>query len=247
MSFFISFEGGEGTGKSTQSELLARRLSEAAFDVRFIHEPGSTHLGWYIRDWLKRGVRLEHTISNNAELFLFSAARSELVTKSILPARHQQNVVFIADRYVDSTTAYQGYGRGIPLNAVEAINLLATQGVMPDLTFLLDCAPEVGLGRVGSFQMRLPLHPAPAAEYRDRDEEGTRFEEESIEFHQRVREGYQGLAQQEPKRWCVIDATKPFERIHDLVWQRVASKLRCLGYEFHENLTLPDMGITDDT
>jgi dTMP kinase len=129
MALFITFEGGEGSGKSTQARLLADRLRTAGLDMTEIHEPGSTRLGWQIRDWLKRGLITGETMSHNAELFLFAAARSQLVAKVLRPALDRPDAVVISDRYADSTIAYQGYGRGISLNDVKAVNALATRGI----------------------------------------------------------------------------------------------------------------------
>ena len=225
MSLFVSFEGGEGSGKSTQIQLLADRLDKAGIDCLTVHEPGSTPLGWYVRDWLKRGVVAEDTISHNAELFLFAAARAELVTKMIQPALRSSSRVVIADRYVDSTIAYQGYGRIICLDDLAVINRLATHEIMPDMTILLDCTPEEGLARIGSFQLRLPLG---SGELVSREEEGTRFEQEAVEFHRRLRAGYLKMAEQEPERWRVVDATGSLEKVAEVVWRHVSERLPTL-------------------
>lgn len=226
MALFVSFEGGEGSGKSTQAELLSDRLKRAGVTSLLTREPGTTSLGRYLRDWLKQQRRSEETISHGAELFLFAAARSEFVAKVLSPALEQQSTVLIADRYADSTTAYQGYGRRIPMTDVDLVNRLATQGLMPRLTFLLDCPPEEGLKRVGSVQIRLPLGSAEKVDAGRVDEEGTRrFEEESLDFHKRVRVGYLKMAKQQPDRWCVIDATKTAGEIGDIVWERVQARL----------------------
>ncbi|MFQ5934622.1 MAG: dTMP kinase [Dehalococcoidia bacterium] len=223
MSLFISFEGGEGSGKTTQAEILAERLRAAGFSVLPVHEPGTTPLGNYLRIWLRREYRKEEAVSHDAELLLFAAARAELVAKGIKPALQQNRMVVIADRYADSTTAYQGYGRRIRLEYVKVVNSLATQGVIPDLTLLLDCPPEEGLKRV---QSKLPLEPAQPRLVSRMDEEGTRrFEEETRDFHERVHRGYLKLAQQEPDRWRVIDATKSIDEISDTVWRHVQQLL----------------------
>lgn len=239
MGLFISFEGGEGTGKSTQAELLAERLQDAGYSVLAVREPGTTRLGTLIRDLLKRGFVAEEKISSRAELLLFAAARAELVTNVIRPALGQQETVVVADRYLDSTTAYQGYGRGIPLVYVSGINELATDGVVPNLTLLLDCTPEEGLRRVGALQLRMPLDgPQAPRSSHHRDEEGTRFEEESLEFHKRVRKGYLKLVEEEPERWRVIDATKPIGEISDLIMGYVREKLQAAGHSGKGNLAL---------
>ena len=227
MSLFISFEGGEGSGKSTQAKMLHERLLEEHHQALFLHEPGSTALGRHMRDLLKGRPWGGETISHGAELFMFTAARAELVTKIIKPLiRQQQGVVIIADRYADSTIAYQGYGRRMSIEELITVNRLATQGVMPDLTFLLDCTPEEGLKRVGELQTVLPLDVADEASGGRVDKEGTtRFEEESIEFHERVRKGYLKIAAQEPGRFRVIDATASIENIAEQIWSIVVERL----------------------
>ena len=226
MGLFISFEGGEGSGKSTQARILALRLEREGFPTTLIREPGTTPLGWYLRDWLKREKRRGGTISHGAELFLFAAARAEFVAKVLAPGLEGKRRVVIADRYADSTTAYQGYGRGLPLDDIARINHLATQGIPPDITFLLDCSPVEGLKRVGSLQIRLPMDPGDGPNTQRMDREGTsRFEKESLTFHERVRAGYLEMADRKPDRWAVIDATEPRERISDKIWQRTQRHL----------------------
>lgn len=259
MPLFISFEGGEGAGKSTQAERLRQRLEDAGHRVIHVQEPGSTPLGTYLRDWLKGGAvgqvsrhigttealserdELELTEHGNerwarevpapeTELFLFAAARAELVSNVIAPALREPDTIVLADRYADSTVAYQGYGRGIPLELVAVVNKLATHGVVPDLTLYLDCPPEMGLHRLGSFQLQMPLEPSTARSgspgvsglgVRRREQEGSRFELESLEFHQRVRAGYLEMAAREPKRWRVVDASRPVDEVDEAVWERV--------------------------
>ena len=240
MTAFISFEGGEGSGKSTQASVLTDRLTALGIGVEFVHEPGTTELGWQVRDILKRGLPGDADMSDHAELLLFSAARAELVLKVLQPllSPDQSNMprgeqpdaqpdtpipdtIIIADRYVDSTTAYQGYGRGIPLPQVEAVNKLATQGIMPDLTFLLDLPPVGGLTRIGNLQLGFRLDDSVLHESAARAQEGARFEEEPLDFHERVRQGYRELAAREPDRFCVIDAAQPQERISEIIWAEV--------------------------
>ena len=232
MALFITFEGGEGSGKSTQARLLADGLRAADLDVTEIREPGSTQLGWQIRDWLKRGIRSEEEISREAELFLFAAARSQLVDKVLQPALDRPDAVVISDRYADSTIAYQGYGRGISLGDVKAVNDIATQGVEPDLTILLDCDPTVGLER--ALQIRLPLEDGAAVSPVKRDEEGTRFEEGPLEFHKRIRRGYQALAASDTHRWRVVDANRPPELIAGDVLRIVKLRLSPMAQEMVE-------------
>ena len=222
MSLFISFEGGDGSGKSTQAELLVERLGSVGVHCLQVHEPGSTPLGLHVRAWVKGGARAAGETSDLAELFLFAAARAQLVEEVIDPALAHPGSVVVADRYADSTAAYQGYGRQIPLVVVERVNALATRGVWPDITFLLDCPPEEGLTRVGAFQMKLPFW----AEV-ERENEGVRFEAASLDFHHRVRAGYLELAAADPARWKVIEGLRPVPEIHDELWTAVSERL-CL-------------------
>ena len=224
MAVFISFEGGEGSGKSTQAEILAQRLRQAGVTVEFVHEPGSTELGWQVREILKRGLPGEHVISDEAELLLFSAARAELVSKALLDFIAQPNAVVVADRYVDSTTAYQGYGRGLPLEQIEVVNALATQGVMPDMTILLDLPPVNALTRIGDLQLGFRFDDSVLHADDARAQEGARFEDEPLEFHERVRRGYRELAANEPERFCVIDATLPERRVSEIIWHEVCDR-----------------------
>lgn len=149
-------------------------------------------------------------MNSMTELLLFSAARAELVNSVMRPALEEGRTV-VCDRFTPSTVAYQGYGRGIPLEAVDQVNRLATAGLEPDLILLLDMPPEEGLRRAASR----------------RDQEGDRrFEEEPLSFHQKVHRGYLELAKAEPGRWLVLDATLPVERVADLIWQRVEPLVR---------------------
>lgn len=242
LPLFISFEGGEGSGKTSLAENISARLSDSGYQVLLIHEPGTTPLGVHLRDLLKRKPWGDQTVSIGAELFLFSASRAELVTKVIKPAIDQnRQLVLIADRYVDSTVAYQGYGRKLPIAQIEAINDLATQGIIPDHTFLLDLPPEEGLKRTGSPQISMPL------EFNDGlalvepriDEEGTRrFENESLEFHERVRAGYHKLVEEQPERWEVIDASRTASEVELEVWKRILQFLPESSRQISAEITL---------
>ncbi len=199
MSLFIVFEGGEGSGKSTQAGALYKRLVKLAIPATLTREPGGTPLGNRLARWLKRTQ--DEDISPLTELLLFNASRRQLVEGVIEPGMKEGETV-ICDRYTDSTTAYQGYGRGLDLNMVRTINDAATRGLKPDLVVLLDIPAEKGLAR---------------KEARKHD----RFEQEDIAFHQRVREGYLELAASEPQRWLVVDATLPRVKIGKIIWERV--------------------------
>jgi len=206
MALFITFEGGEGSSKSTQARMLYRRLLKLAVPTLLIHEPGVTSLGRRMARLLKWAQDVD--ISPLAELMMFNTSRAQLVDEIIQPALDKGKVV-ICDRFADSTTAYQGYGRGLDLATVKKINRSATRELTPDLTVLLDMPVEDSLARKNGKK--------------------DRFEAESIDFHKRVREGYLKLAADEPKRWLVVDATKSRNEIAELIWQRVSQLLSSKG------------------
>ena len=222
---FISLEGGEGAGKTTQAARLADRIEAMGLRCLRVREPGSTSLGTDLRKLIKRSHTTDQAMSRAAELFLFAAARSELVTKVVGPEKDDPDLVVVADRYADSTVAYQGYGRGIDIETIKTINALATHGVMPDLTFLLDCPPEIGISRVRGLQLQMPLDAMKTADAIDRNAEGMKFEEEPPEFHERIRLGFLALADQEPGRWRVVDATRSIDAISDDIWNAVQDRL----------------------
>jgi dTMP kinase len=202
LSLFITFEGGEGCGKSTQSRLLLEKLHQQSIPVALTHEPGGTALGNEIRRVLKREQGIP--ISPQAELFLFAASRAQLVAELIRPALKEGKVV-ICDRFAHSTLVYQGYGRGLDLNTLEMVNNMATENLKPDLAILLNISPEQGLTRKRSRR--------------------DRFELEDLSFHRRVREGYLKMAAAEPDRWLVIDAMLPKGEITEIIWDKVSRLL----------------------
>ena len=224
MSLFVSFEGGEGSGKTTQVAILLRRLEESGRSAVLLREPGMTPLGNAARDWLKRSRPKKDALAEGAELFLFAAARAQMVAKVLRPAL-QENVVVVCDRYADSTTAYQGYGRKGDLARVAVVNEIATDGVMPDLTILLDCPPDHGLGRVRSGQMEFPLGVEAPPEGRVDPAGDRRYEMEPVAFHKRVRAGYLEMAAAEPDRWRVVDASRSVDEVGDEVWRHVSERL----------------------
>ena len=199
MALFITFEGGEGSGKSGQAMALYRRLFKLAIPALLTHEPGVTPLGKKITHWLKWSDNMN--ISPAAELLLFNASRAQLVAEVIKPNLEDGKVV-ICDRYADSTTAYQGYGRGLDLETVEAVNRAGSLGLKPVLTILLDISAEEGLAR-------------------KKDKRPDRFEKEDVAFHQRVREGYLKLAVAMPERWLVVDACQSRAKVEQIIWERV--------------------------
>lgn len=207
MSLFITFEGGEGCGKSTQTRILYRRLNQLAIPVLLTHEPGVTNLGKKITQVLKWSKNI--AISPLSELLLFNASRAQLVAEILKPELDKGTVV-ICDRYTDSTVAYQSYGRGLDLAMVEAINRISTQGLIPDLTILLDMPVEKGLAR-------------------KKDKKPDRFEIEHLDFHRRVRQGYLKLAKAAPERWLIIDGMMDKGAIAAVIWQKVIDLLPGIG------------------
>ncbi len=228
MGIFVVFEGGEGSGKSTQSRLLYQRLLQEGHPTVLLHEPGGTPLGEQVRRLLKSQqggaqstprAKRRSVIGPLAELLLFSATRAQLIEEVLLPTlKEGRNVV--CDRYAPSTVAYQGYGRGLPLATIDQINRITTTGLKPNLVVLLDIEPKERLRRVEAQTSRAPAAADPIAHRMD--EEGhRRFEEEPLSFHQKVRRGYLEMAKADPDRWLVVDATLPPNEIAALVWRRV--------------------------
>lgn len=210
---FISLEGGDGTGKTTQLKALEKHLLSRGQACLVTREPGGTALGRLIRR-----VLLEtggQPVTSPAELFLYLADRAQHVQEVILPALKAGRIV-ICDRYTDSTLAYQGYGRGLDLELLRRLNDIANSGVQPDLTLLLDCPVELGLSRTA--QRRLDA----GAEGRNRED---RFERETLVFHERVRAGFLELARREPNRFRVIDGTRPVGEVAQQIKTIVDEKL----------------------
>ena len=215
MSLFLSIEGGDGAGKSTQAELLMIRLTASGVDALLVHEPGGTDFGEQVRRLVKGDVER----SPMSELFLFEAARAQLVQDVIRPALDAGRVV-VTDRYADSSLAYQGYGRGLDLADVRALNRAATGGLMPNATVLLEISPDRALARVDG---------SDGSEGRSDDPGQARFEREPIEFHHRVAEGFSALASEEPGRWFVVDASAAPDRVAEKVWAIVSNLLVLRG------------------
>jgi len=188
-ALFIAFEGGEGAGKSTQVTALAEYFNSRGADVVITREPGGAPAAEAMR-----AIVLSHEftgLSDRAEALLFAAARAEHVHRTIRPAL-ESGATVITDRYLDSSIAYQGISRDLGVDVIEEISLWATQGLLPDLTVVLDVSPEVGLSRAG----------AP-----------DRMESEPLEFHERVRQGFLDLAGRDPSRYLVVDASGDRESI----------------------------------
>ena len=197
---FITFEGGDGSGKTTQLKALEGYLTERGKSCIATREPGGTSLGNLIRQVLLEVGK--QPITSPTELFLYLADRAQHIHEVIIPAIKQGKVI-LCDRHTDSTLAYQGYGRGIDLGLLRSLNDIASQGIKPDLTFLFDCPVEIGLSRTAQRQFQ-------AITGAGRED---RFEREKIEFHERVREGFLELARAEPHRFRIIDATRSVEEI----------------------------------
>ena len=196
---FITLEGGEGSGKSTQAQALRALLEDAGRSVTITREPAGCPLGQRARELLNdRSLKLDA----RSEFLLFAAARAQHVAEVIRPALDRGEVV-ICDRFGDSSVAYQGYGRGLDLEDVREANRMATQGLVPDLTVLLDVPVETGLGRKAGEK-------AP-----------DRIGQEGAQFHERVRQGYLAMAAKEPDRFLVRDGTLPPEEITRTIWRRL--------------------------
>jgi dTMP kinase len=196
---FIAFEGGEGAGKSTQVQLLAGELREAGYEVVVTFEPGATQIGAKLRQMLL--ARESAELSPVAEVLLYAADRAQHVSEVVRPAL-ERGAIVVTDRYVDSTLAYQGAGRALPDSEVRRLSAWATGGLLPDLTIVLDIAPEIGLRRRGG--------------------PGDRLEDESLDFHRRVRGMFLQLASHGRARYLVLDAGDEPGRIHAAVSKRVA-------------------------
>ncbi len=198
---FISFEGIEGCGKTTQAELLAQLLSQRGISHVITREPGGTRVGKLIRGILLDPAHNE--IDPLAELFLYAADRAQHTAEVIRPALEARQWV-ICDRFADATTVYQGYSRGQDLNLIQQLNLWATRGLWPSLSLILDCPVEIGLDRARRRIMDTALSGLE-----------DRFEQQDLSFHQKVREGYLELAGQFPERFRVLDATMGLEQLHE--------------------------------
>ena len=191
--YFITFEGADGCGKTTQLELLADYLKEKNKEVIITREPGAKGLGEKIREIL---LNYDGEVSDRCESFLFLADRAQHIDMIVNPAVEAGKIV-LCDRHIDSSVAYQGYGRGLDIEQIDRLNMLATNGRRPDLTLVFDIDAETSMKRVGK--------------------EKDRMESAGVEFFNRVRKGYLELAKQEPERIRVLDATKSIEEIHNEV------------------------------
>lgn len=206
---FVTFEGSEGSGKSTQIVRLASYLQEKGFEVLTTREPGGTNIGEQVRDCLHDV--LNRSMTPAAEVLLYSASRAQLVEEVIRPALARQQIV-LSDRYADSTLAYQGYGRRLDLDALKLITRFATGGLEPDLTLFLDINVKQGLARRTSGGAEM-----------------NRMDLQTVTFYERVRQGYLDLAADSPDRWIVIDANRPVQEVQADVRQHIDRRLAELG------------------
>lgn len=201
---FITLEGPEGSGKTSQLPILADYLRAQGFTVLTTREPGGTFIGNQIRAVL---TNMENTaMQPRTETLLFLAARAQLVEEVIRPALARNEIV-LSDRYADSTLAYQGYGHGVDLNTLRALLVFATGGQRPDLTLLLDVESAAGLRRKTSSG------------------EWNRLDAYTLAFHQRVRKGYLQLAAEEPARWQIVDASQPADVVQSNIRQVILARL----------------------
>ncbi len=209
MSLFITFEGPDGSGKTTQIKLLAGHLQALGHDVLVTREPGGTSIGDQIRVVVHNVKNTE--MACETEFLLYSASRAQLVRQVIKPHLMRGGVV-LCDRFADSSMAYQGYGRELDLAAVRLITHFATEGLVPDLTVYLDLPVEVGIER------KQVAYAVEAGEW-------NRLDQQSMEFHRRVRQGYLQMAQADPGRWLVIDAAQSIDNTQAVIRKRLETLL----------------------
>ena len=208
MSFLVSIEGFDGVGKTTQAKLLHNNLTKLSIKSLIVREPGGTTLAEKIREELNQNSSL----TNTTELLLFEVARSDLVENVIMP-NLSDGIIVVTDRYIDSTLAYQGFGRGLNLSKVKQLNNISSSGLLPEITFLLDMNVEDALRR---------------ATNRNEDPEEkqiTKFEKETVEFHQRVRNGFLEIAKNNKERIIILDSTLGVEELSKIIIEKVIEKI----------------------
>ncbi len=207
MGLFVTLEGPDGSGKTTQEKLLTEYLQARGLAVVCTREPGGTEIGEQIREVIFS--RTSGVIRDETEVLLFSAARAQIVGELIRPALAAGKIV-LCDRYADSTLAYQGYGLGLDLGALREITRFATGGLVPDLTFYIDVPAEDGLAR-------------------KRGSDVNRLDEKDVAYHRRVRAGYLEMARQDPSRWVVVDGTQARDQVQQQIRDRLDRELARRG------------------
>ncbi len=230
MSLFVTFEGPEGSGKSTQARRLYERIEGAGYPVILTREPGGTRIGDHIRMIL---LDLAHTeMDETTETLLFSAARAQLVTERIRPYLDLGGIV-VCDRFADSTYAYQGYGLGRDLDELRAVTRIATGGLEPEITVYLDLPAADGLARkrtaAGRSADTSPLSPSKAPGRGNAAAEWNRLDARELEFHERVRQGYQALIAAQPGRWLAFDGHLQRDVLAEMIWERLAPRIAQVG------------------
>lgn len=207
MSLFITFEGGEGSGKSSALRLLDERLRKEGFQTVLTREPGGTPIAEQIRNVILD--KANTAMDSRTEALLYAASRRQHLVEKVWPAIKEGKMV-LCDRYLDSSLAYQGGARGLGIDEVLNVNLFATEGTFPDLTLLFDIEPELGLERIAKNAQR----------------EVNRLDLEKIEFHRGVRATFLFLAKRYPERFVVIDASKPLDQVVEDAYQAIISRLK---------------------
>ena len=206
MSLFITFEGGEGSGKSSALRLLQERLSNEGYEIVVTREPGGTPIAEEIRNVIldKKNVAMDP----RTEALLYAASRRQHLVEKVWPALKEGKIV-LCDRYLDSSLAYQGGARGLGIDQVLAVNMFATEGTFPDLTLLFDIEPEQGLARIAANDGR----------------EVNRLDLEKIDFHRGVRATFHEIAARYPERFVIIDASKPLDQVVEDAYQAIKARL----------------------
>lgn len=206
MSLFITLEGPEGSGKTSAIKIVKNRLESLGYQIEMTREPGGTLISEQIREVIldKKNTMMDP----RTEALLYAASRRQHLVEKIWPSLKQGKIVF-CDRYLDSSLAYQGYARGLGIQEILNVNNYATEGTFPDITFLFDIDPKIGLERIN----------------KNKDREVNRLDEEKLSFHQKVREGYLLLSKKFPDRYIVLDASKPLEEVSSKVFEEIIKKL----------------------
>lgn len=210
MSLFITLEGPEGSGKSSALKIVTEKLKELNYSVVITREPGGTPISEQIRNVILD--KSNTMMDSRTEALLYAASRRQHLVEKIWPSLKEGKIVF-CDRYLDSSLSYQGYARGLGVEKVLKVNEYATEGTFPDITFLFDIDPKIGLERISKNSSR----------------EVNRLDVEKLSFHQKVREGYLELSKRFPNRYIVIDASSPLEKVADEVLKNILKKLKEIG------------------